>query len=66
MFNTKTGYAASIRLRLRRADTNGTPPINMANCVASIVTCDGCDPLYAAFLRGISLVCWVERVGVTG
>ena len=32
-------YAASSLFRCLRADASGTPPINIASCVASIVTC---------------------------
>ena len=42
-------HAASIRFRRTRAEAKGTPPINMASCVASIVTCDVGLPQTEAF-----------------
>ena len=38
VINTTNVYAASIRFRLA-TEAKGTPPINMASCVASIVAC---------------------------
>ena len=44
-------HAACMRLRRLLAAANGTPPMSMANCVASIVMCD-----WPAAARGISNV----------
>jgi len=50
-----------VRARIRPRKGDHHPPDSNG-----ISVCGGCEPLYAAFLKEISLLCSAERFGVTG